>query len=401
MLMATTFDQATAAPTLAFIPEAVPERVPRLVYAVLFASTCVLVGVLWDISWHQSIGRDSFFSPPHVAIYLGGVVAGLACGWSVLRVTFRGSLAERASTVSFWKLFRGPIGAWVCIWGALAMITSAPFDDWWHAAYGLDTKILSPPHALLAAGIGAINLGALLLVLPLQNRAAPGIERRRYALMVGFASGLLLLMLATIVSEYHYRIYMHGSTFYVVAAIAFPIVLAAAARAADLRWGATLAAATYSGITLLLMWFLPLFPAEPKLAPIYVQVTRMVPPSFPLLLIVPAVAMDLIHQRLRVRAHRDWALAAAMGGAFLVLLLAAQWPFASFLMSDWAQNPLFAGDNFPYQVPRTTYYYRREFLPQDASAAALGLRLLLALVLAVLSTRVGLAWGGWMGRVAR
>ena len=33
------------------------------------------------------------------------------------------------------------------------MITSAPFDNWWHEAYGLDVKILSPPHMLLAAGI--------------------------------------------------------------------------------------------------------------------------------------------------------------------------------------------------------------------------------------------------------
>ena len=42
------------------------------VYAVLFASTSVLVGVLWDISWHQTIGRDSFWTPAHLAIYLGG-----------------------------------------------------------------------------------------------------------------------------------------------------------------------------------------------------------------------------------------------------------------------------------------------------------------------------------------
>jgi hypothetical protein len=39
-------------------------------------------------------------------------------------------------------------GGWVCIWGALAMLTSAPFDDWWHNAYGLDVKIVSPPHMI-------------------------------------------------------------------------------------------------------------------------------------------------------------------------------------------------------------------------------------------------------------
>ena len=30
------------------------------------------------------------------------------------------------------------------------MLTSAPFDNWWHDAYGLDVKIISPPHMFLA-----------------------------------------------------------------------------------------------------------------------------------------------------------------------------------------------------------------------------------------------------------
>jgi hypothetical protein len=54
------------------------------------------------------------------------------------------------------------------------MLTSAPFDDWWHNTYGLDVKILSPPHAVLAAGIGAIQIGAMLMAVAWQNRS----ERR-------------------------------------------------------------------------------------------------------------------------------------------------------------------------------------------------------------------------------
>ena len=37
---------------------------------------------------HQTIGRDTFWTPAHLAFYLGGVVAGLTCGWLALRVTF-------------------------------------------------------------------------------------------------------------------------------------------------------------------------------------------------------------------------------------------------------------------------------------------------------------------------
>jgi hypothetical protein len=185
-------------------------------YAVLFASTSVVIGVLWDISWHQSIGRDTFWSPPHMAIYVGGVVAGIACALHVLRTSFgRGheAHAARAATVGFWKYFHGHLGAWLCIWGAIAMLTSAPFDDWWHNAYGLDVKILSPPHAVLALGILAIQLGAMFMVLAWQNRAVAADSSRGNLLrwLYAYAGALVLLNFATMVSEYTWRIFQHGT----------------------------------------------------------------------------------------------------------------------------------------------------------------------------------------------
>jgi hypothetical protein len=375
------------------------ERVPWHVLAVVFAATSVQIGVIWDISWHQSIGRDTLFSPPHLAIYLGGIVAGFASGWLVLKTTFAGSAAERAAAVSFWKFFRGPLAAWVCIWGAIAMITSAPFDDWWHNAYGLDVKILSPPHAVLAAGIIAINIGAMLMVLPLQNRASAA-ARRPLGLLYAFAAGLLILGVGTMASEYHYRIYMHGAAFYVVAALVFPLFLAAAVRSTRLRWGATAAAAGYSLVVLAMMWILPLFPAEPKLAPIYHQVTNMVAPSFPLLIIAGALCMDAIVRRF-AGERRDTLLAIAMGGAFLVAFLIAQWLWAYFLMSPYARNYIFGANNFPYQVMETSAYFRGVFVATEQNAMELRIGLLKALGIAIVMTRLGLGLGNWMQRVQR
>src|SRR6266516_4533693 len=172
--------------------------IPAHVWVVLLAATSAIVGVIWDISWHRSIGRDTFWTPAHVAIYLGGVLAGGSCGWLVLRTTLAGTPEERAAGVSFWG-FRGPLGAWVCIWGAIAMIASAPFDNWWHNAYGLDVKVLSPPHVILAAGFTGIELGALLMVLALQNRAAgeggaTGTGTgRAFQLLYAYAAGIILL----------------------------------------------------------------------------------------------------------------------------------------------------------------------------------------------------------------
>jgi len=53
------------------------------------------------------------------------------------------------------------------------MVTSAPFDDWWHNAYGLDVEILSPPHTVLGLGMVGIELGALLITVIVLNFLVP------------------------------------------------------------------------------------------------------------------------------------------------------------------------------------------------------------------------------------
>ncbi|HTL04721.1 MAG TPA: hypothetical protein VL241_03180, partial [Gemmatimonadales bacterium] len=278
-------------------------------YAVLFASIGIVVGLIWDISWHRSIGRDTFWSPPHVLEQVAAMVAGLSCGWLVLRQTFaRGG--KPGAGVHFWG-FRGPLGAWLCIWGALMMVTSAPFDNWWHNAYGLDVKIMSPPHAVLAWGMLAIEVGAMLMAVARQNRATPR-EQRRLSLLYAVSAAIFLTMHATVLMEYAaFPNHMHSALFYEVTALGMPLILVATALPSRLRWPATTAAGLYMLIVLLLIWALQLAPATARLAPIYNPVTRLVPPPFPLLLIVPAFAIDLLLHR---ATTRGWALAAGLGG---------------------------------------------------------------------------------------
>src|SRR6478672_5428429 len=71
-------------------------------YAVVVAATMVVVGLLWDISWHMSIGRDTFWTPAHLLIQSGGLLAGVSSGVLALHTTFRGTAEARASAVSFW-----------------------------------------------------------------------------------------------------------------------------------------------------------------------------------------------------------------------------------------------------------------------------------------------------------
>src|SRR3954465_13575786 len=97
--------------------------------AVVFAAACVMVGVYWDISWHMTIGRDTFWTPAHLVIAPGGLIAGLTSGYVVLKSTLIPSDHHLATGVKLWG-FRVPLGAWVCIWGCFVMLASAPNDNW-------------------------------------------------------------------------------------------------------------------------------------------------------------------------------------------------------------------------------------------------------------------------------
>src|SRR5688572_13577541 len=105
-----------AAPPAAYV-ETVPPAAVRAAdrvwhaYAVALAAVCVMVGVYWDISWHMTIGRDSFWTPAHLLIQAGGLIAGLTSGFVVLKSTFAPSERDLATGVRVWG-FRGPLGAW-------------------------------------------------------------------------------------------------------------------------------------------------------------------------------------------------------------------------------------------------------------------------------------------------
>lgn len=383
--------------------------VPWYLAVILFASTCVIVGIMWDISWHQTIGRDSFWTPAHMVVYLGGLASGVACGWLALKTTFAGTAAEHGRAVRFWG-FRAPLGAWVAIWGSFAMLASGAFDDWWHNAYGLDVRVLSPPHVVLALGIIAIQVGALLLALSWQNRA-PERHQRLLSIVFAVSAGLLLTTVAGVFTEYTLPNDMHGSMFYRISAGAFPVVLFAVGRAGRMKWPATMTALVYAGVTLLMMWILPLFPAEPLLGPIRRAVTSMVPPEFPVLLFAPALAIDLLLRRfgqpgeLPTRKTFDW-LAALVGSVLFVgVLLAVQWPFAEFMLSEGSRNYLFQGDTWGYMSTPGDWQYQFFYddrAPGGEFSPSLFLtRLAWAVPIAFVSARVGLWWGNWMLRVRR
>jgi len=373
------------------------------IYAVLLASASIVVGLIWDISWHRTIGRDTFWSPPHVIEQIGAIVAGLSCGYVALKTTFAGSAEERARSVHFWKYFQAPLGAWVCIWGTIMMVTSAPFDNWWHNAYGLDVKIISPPHLVLASGMIAIQLGAMFMALGAQNRAVSEADRKRLAILFCIAAAVIIEMVTVMITEdASFANTMHGSRFYRVTGLMIPVFLVAFARASRLTWAATRIAIVYMLITMSAIWILQLFPASAKLAPIYNPVTHLIPPAFPLLLFAPAVAIDLL---LKKKSINDWVLAILIGVAFVAVMLAVHWFWADFMMSPAARNFFFGADQWDYSSRPGPWRYQYWNLDTDQlgnwSAIEFAKKMSIALGLAIFSSRLGLAWGKSMSQIKR
>ena len=75
------------------------KQVPFYYYIILLATTAIAVGIQWDISWHSTIGRDKLLSPPHLVVYVGGIICGLICSYVVFKNTF---FEQSNHIVKFW-----------------------------------------------------------------------------------------------------------------------------------------------------------------------------------------------------------------------------------------------------------------------------------------------------------
>ncbi len=384
--------------------------IPLQIYVVAICSALVIIGVQWDIAWHMSIGRDGLFSAPHNAIYLGAVVAGIISGYQVLKTSFWGTPAEKGKMVNFWGIFYSSLGGMFCIWGGFAAATSAPFDDWWHGAYGLDVKIFSPPHSVLGLGLIAIQIGAMISVLSVLNRQEKisylsdlqNVNRNnRLRNIFMFTAGLVVFTVGTYLTEFMGRWNMHRASFYEIGSAIFPMFIIAFARASKIKWGATIITATYMTVMICINVTLRQFPAEPLLAPVANYITFFQTTAFPLLLVFPAMVIDFLRDKFT--SKNDWILAVILGIGFFVTFLVIQYPAGTFLKeSPLARNWFFQSDSMPYFNPANAEW-RYKFMDWQETHGFnnWAIAALISTGLGILSARIGLLWGNWMKRVQR
>lgn len=117
------------------------------------------------------------------------------------------------------------------------MLTSAPFDNWWHSAYGLDVKIISPPHTLLLLGDRAVAIGILFLVLAamnsakVQSHAADERSVGKIRTLFLYLGGLIVVGQMFFILENTWDVRLHSASAYIAICLAIPVVLAALSRA--------------------------------------------------------------------------------------------------------------------------------------------------------------------------
>jgi hypothetical protein len=253
----------------------------------------------WDVSWHRVFGRDTFWSTPHLFIYTGvtlwGVAALIATGTAMAGRPIRG----RALVLG---PLRAELGLALLGVGALVTILAGPFDNLWHSLFGRDVDIWSPPHLAGIAG-GAIGLLGWLAA------TAPGvfpIDDRLRRLLRLFTLGNMCAVSVFALNFYYITSVTREALFYPLSVAALlPATLAIATLALPGRWAATWAALAYTVIALVGYGIL--------------AGSGWRPPAFPPLVIAGAIAIDL----LRARGGR-WARPLALGLAFAVAFVAAE-----------------------------------------------------------------------------
>ena len=170
----------------------------------LAGSGSTLVGLAWDLQWHNEVGPDTFFTLPHLFIYAGSAISGLVSLAVVLAATTATRSGSDVDTgvggrrVAVFGVFQAPVGYLVSGVGSALFLLYGLWDEWWHGLYGFDAVIGSPPHVGLLTSSMLAMVGSVMTC-----AAATGQRWARPALvasltiLLGFSMVVLVALPAT------------------------------------------------------------------------------------------------------------------------------------------------------------------------------------------------------------
>jgi len=128
-----------------------------------------MFGLYLDTAWHRTLGRDTFWSLPHLLMYGGGMAAYASAVGGIALASRFGSEAFGGPVLGRRRL-RFPLGFTVALVGTLVIIAAVPVDGWFHWTYGTDVLVWSWPHMQLLLGAALADVGILLALAAQRGR---------------------------------------------------------------------------------------------------------------------------------------------------------------------------------------------------------------------------------------
>jgi hypothetical protein len=351
-------------------PDLVERRLRRIgAWLLLILALQAELGLAWDRNWHDLVGRNEFFTPPHIMLYSGIAGSGLIALFIVLVDTYRyyhkKPGVDDNSTVKILYYFHAPLGYIILGFGALIDLLAAPLDNYWHILYGIDVTLWSPFHLMGTVGGVIVGLGIVFIFASeaVIQRQSTYLSRQFLGLK-GLEWGTLVVLSAylnlTIPADTAFIPVTLGSlqfityplplaftaAFSLIAAVKFTRGVGSATLTAMLLWFETLYTMTFVPVAIRIMVTqLGLhyrFPNLPGRTPVF-NVTLAL---LPLVFVVSALIVDgIAFWKLRHGIHKNDALFDIwLAGALIALPALILPPFIiEFVLSIPALLPLPAG----------------------------------------------------------
>lgn len=315
-------------------PKVVPPVLPA--WVVLAGALTSLIGLSWDIQWHADVGPDTFFTLPHLFLYSGSAVSGLASLAVVLAVTG----AQRAGrTVDpapggppvrvLGGTFAAPVGYLLAGTGAASFLLYGLWDLWWHSLYGFDAVIESPPHIGLLLSVMITMVGAVVVF----AAALPA----RWAVL-GLVAALAVLLGFGVVTAI--GLVVLGSVAFGAGTAFLTVLVVLVARRTLAVPGAAVALAVAVALWQGFSWWFSPWAARWYAGQVglpmrdHVEIVPDMAALVPMVLVPVALVVEVVWWALRARVER----AAVVAGALAGLLIAAASP---------VQDALLYGEGLP------------------------------------------------------
>ncbi|MFI9408011.1 hypothetical protein [Nocardia sp. NPDC052316] len=286
-------------------------------WGVLLGTAVTLIGLSWDIQWHNDVGPDTFFTLPHLFLYSGSAISGFAS----LAMVFIATSAQRAGRPVpalggtpirvFGSNLTAPLGYMVAGAGAALFLLYGLLDMQWHAIYGFDAVLNTPSHVALFLSITLTMIGSIMvfaahrdhrwgqvgivLAIPIMITFAPILTQVLDNLELPVDSTILGVLL------FGPMLLVLGAAALARPGAAIAIAVALGAMQAGLWWFSPWAAATYASSI-----GLPLRDGIGSRPP-------SLPAIMPMFLLVAAVAVEGLFWLARTRGYDPNKIVAAAG----------------------------------------------------------------------------------------